>query len=453
MYRRALIVLACLVLVAPALGVAPLWIHNATQPVRDCAVSSDGQVVVVSDDLVHLFDRKGSLVATTWPANDIALGPKGSLVAAATDDGVHAVLKNGTALWSSPNRSVAVAVSGDGKTVAGIEPGGLLTIFGATGARAGTVETRAMGDILDLATSENGSVIVSTDSGGVRAFTRKGAERWSVELANPSGLALNASGDLVAVGDGGSVKFFNLTGVRLARFPTGGRVRALAMTPSANMTVLGVEDGVVAALGPLGDLLWNRSVGSRVNRVAVSGSGAVVAVASGDRRLRLLAGNGTPLWDAPLAGEPLSLSLSADGTTVAVGCDEGTAYAFDSGVKAAPIASQTKAANATAANATRTANGTVVANATPARNATVNGSATAAANGTSGNTTVPAALNGTAAGNGTASLTVTRSPNATATTPLQLVIPTEAAKSGPPLALPVTGLLLIGAWAGLRRRG
>ncbi len=355
MPRKALLVLICLALVAPAMA-APLWTHNGTEPVRDCAVSSDGKTVAISSDLVHLFDRKGTLVATTWHANDIALGPKASLLAAATDDNIRAVMKNGTDLWSSPNRSVAVAVSGDGKTVAGITPGGLLEVFGATGARVGTADTEATGEIVDLAVSENGSVIVSTDHGGVRAFTRKAAERWSVELANPSGLAMNASGDLVAVGDGGSVKFYNLTGERLARFPTGGRVRSLDMTPSANLTVAGVEDGSVAALGPHGELLWNLSMGARVNRVAVSGSGALVAVASADRRLSLLAGNGTPLWDAALAGEPISLSLSADGTTVAVGCDEGTAYVFDSGVK--PAASATKAANGTAANAT------------PARNAT-----------------------------------------------------------------------------------
>ena len=365
MYRHALLALVCLALVAPALAAAPLWTHNATEPVRDCAVSSDGKVVVFSSDLVHIFDRKGSLTATTWRANDVALGPKAALLASATDEGVRAVVKNGTDLWSAPNRSAAVAVSGDGKTVAGITPGGLLTIFNAAGARVGTAETGATGDVLDLAVSENGSVVVSTDGGGVRAFTRKGAKRWSVELANPSALAMNASGDLVAVGDGGSVKFYNLTGERLARFATAGRVRSLAMTPSANLTVAGAEDGSVAALGPDGALLWNLSVGSRVNRVAVSGSGAVVAVASADGRLRLLAGNGTPLWDAPLAGEPRSLSLSADGTTVAVGCDEGTAYAFDTAVK--PPAAPTKAANATARQRHGGLNGTAGKNATASR--------------------------------------------------------------------------------------
>jgi WD40 repeat protein len=431
MPRNALLVLICLALVAPAMA-APLWTHNATGPVRDCAVSSDGKVIAISADLVHLFDRKGALVATTWDANEIALGPKGSLLAAATDDGVRAVMKNGTDLWSSPNRSVAVAVSGDGKTVAGLTPAGLLMIFGSTGARVGTADTGATGDALDLAASENASVIVSTDGGGVRAFTRKGAERWSVELANPSALAMNASGDLVAVGDGGSVKFYNLTGERVGRYQTAGRVRALAMTPSANLTVAGVEDGTVAALGPQGGLLWNLSAGARVNRVAVSSSGALVAVGSADRRLSLLAGNGTPLWDAPLAGEPVSLALSADGTTVAVGTDEGTAYVFDSGGK--PAATATKAANGTAANAT------------PARNASG-----AAVNGTARSPTAPTA-NGTAAGNRTAVATATRSPNATATTPLQLVIPNGTAKAGLPPALPAAALLLLGAWGGLRRR-
>lgn len=423
MPKKALLVLICLALVGPALGAAPLWTHNATEPVRDCAVSSDGAVVVVSSDLVHLFDRKGGLVATTWRANDVALGPKASLIAAATDDGVRAVLKNGTDAWAAPNRSVAVAVSGDGKTVAGITPGGLLMTFSAAGARVGTADTASTGDVVDLAVSENGSVVVSIDGGGVRAFTRKTAKRWSVELANPSALAMNASGDLVAVGDGGSVKFYNLTGERTARFPTGGRVRSLAMTPSSNLTVAGVEDGTVAALGPDGGLLWNLSAGARVDRVAVSGSGAVVAVASTDRRLRLLAGNGTPLWEAPLSGEPRSLALSADGTTVAVGCDEGTTYLFESSVK--PPAAPTKIPNATAA---------------PGRNAT----ATGPANGT-------ATTNATSSGNATGLRTTTAAPSSTALA--LVVVNATAGKSGPAPLVPVAGLLLLAAWAGLRRRG
>jgi hypothetical protein len=207
----ALLALLCLALVAPALGVAPLWTHTASEPVGDCAVSSDGKVVVVSNDLVHIFNRNGTLVDTAWPANDVALPPKASLIAAATDDGVRAILKNGTDLWTAgPNRSVAVAVSSDGKTVAGLTPGGFLSVYGSNGKRAGAAETGSQGDIVDLAASENGSVIVSIDGGGVRAFTRKAADRWTAELATPSALAMNGSCDIVAVGDGGSVKFYDL---------------------------------------------------------------------------------------------------------------------------------------------------------------------------------------------------------------------------------------------------
>ncbi len=458
MYRHALLALACLVLVAPALAVSPLWTHNSSEPVRDCAVSNDGKVIVVSSDLVHIFDRKGGLAGTTWHANAIAVNAAGSLVVSGTGDAARGVSRNGSELWSAPNASVAVAVSNDGATIAALGPGGLLSTFTAAGGRVGTTDTGATGEALAVAVSKNGSVVVTTDGGGVRAFTRKGAHRWSVELATPSALAMNASGDLVAVGDGGSVKFFNLTGERLARFPTSGRVRSLAMTPSANLTVAGGEDGSVAALGPGGELLWNRSAGAPVNRVAVSGSGALVAVASADRRLRLLAGNGTPLWDAGLAGDPLSLSLSADGTTVAVGCDEGTAYVFDTGAKSP--AAPAKAPNATpAGNVTATVNATGARNGTAGLNAsatigktTVTVSGATKVNVTGRNATATTAANRTAAGNRTANFTTTASPNATATTSLRLVIPNGTATSGVPAFLPVAALALLGAWAGLRRR-
>lgn len=414
MNRYALVAVVCLALLAPALAADPLWTHDGTEPVTDCEVSIDGKVVAVSSDLVHLFERKGDLILTTWRANDVALNPGGSLLVAATDSAVRGVLKNGSEAWSSPNATSAVALSGDGGTVAAFGRGGLLSTFSAKGTRIGAADTGAIGSVREAAVSKNGSVIVSIDGGGVRAFTRKMAKRWSVDLANPGALALNADGDLVAVGDGGSVKFYNLTGERVGRFATVGRVRSLAMTPSANLTVAGVEDGTVAALAPDGALLWNLSVGARVHRVAVSGSGAVVAVAVSDRRLHVLAGNGTPLWEAPLLGEPRSLALSADGTTVAVGCDEGTAYAFDTGVKPA------------SARATPKATGT--------------------------STSKPTAT-GTAGAAGTPSETATRSATAVPTTPLQLVVPAGTQESGPAPFLPAAALALLAAWAGLRRRG
>jgi WD40 repeat protein len=424
MPRIALLALICLALVAPALGAAPLWTHTASQPVRDCAVSSDGKVVVVSNELVHIFDRKGTLVDTVWPANDVALPPKASLIAAATDDGLRAVLKNGTDLWAAgPNRSVAVAVSSDGKTVAGLTPGGFLSVYGSNGKRAGAADTGAVGEVVDLAASENGSVIVSIDMGGVRAFTRKAADRWSVELAAPSALAMNGSGDLVAVGDGGSVKFYGLEGEPAGRYATGGRVRSLAMTPSGNMTVAGAEDGTVTALGPGGSLLWSLQAGAVVRSVAVSGSGDLVATASDDRRLRLVGGNGTVLWEAGLAGEPRALALSADGSTVVVGCNEGTAYLFETAVK--------PAATAKAANATGTT--------TPAATGTANETMTGADNSTD---EISFTISPDAGANGTA----------TATPQLQDAVVTGTPKSGAPPILLAVALGLLGTWAGLRRR-
>ena len=414
MNRYALFALVCLALVVPALAADPLWTHDASEPVTDCDVSSDGKVVVVSSDLVHLFDRKGDLIATTWRANDVALNPKGSLLVAATESAVRAVVKNGSEAWSSPNATSAVALSGDGGTVAAFGRGGLLSTFSAKGVRAGAADTGVIASVREVAVSMNGSVVVSIDGGGVRAFTRKMAKRWSVDLANPSALALNAAGDLVAVGDGGSVKFYNLTGERVGRLATDGRVRSLAMTPSANLTVAGVEDGTVAALAPDGAPLWNLSVGARVNRVAVSGSGAVVAAAASDRRLLVLAGNGTPLWEAPLLGEPRALALSADGTTVAVGCDQGTAYAFDTGVKPASAKTTSKA---------------------------------------TGTSTPKPTATGTSGVEGTPNETVTGSATAAPTTPLQLVVPAGTQESGPAPLLPAAALALLAVWAGLRRRG
>jgi WD40 repeat protein len=458
MYRHALLALACLVLIAPALAAAPLWTHNGTEAVRAVALSSNGQVVAVSSDVLHIFDRKGTLLATTWRANDVAVNSAGTLIVSGADDAVRAIVKNGSELWSRPNGAATVTVSGDGGTVAALDPDGDLWTYSAAGAQLGKGDVGAKGLAVKVAASKNGSVVVAVDKGGVQAFTRTKTARWSFDILAPNALAMNASGDLVAIGDGGSVKFFNLTGTRTATFPTGGGVLSLAMNPSANLTVAGVEDGTVAALGPQGDLLWSLPLGSRVNRVAVSESGALVAVASADRTLRLVAGNGTPLWNAALAGEPVSLALSADGTTVAVGCDEGTAYVFDSGVKPAATAAPTKAANATASNTTA-AKGTVTINATGARNGTaLNGTAgnatgsvsgAATVNGTAKNAT--GAANGTAAGNRTTGVPAKGTVNATATTPLQLVVPSGTPTSDIPPCVPAGALALLAAWIAYRR--
>lgn len=332
MHRVAPAFLVCLAIVAPALGATLLFSHDATMPVRECALSGDGRVIVVSSDQVHIFQRNGTLASTTWPGNDVAITPSGSLIAIGHDDGVRGLLRNGTELWMRPGGATAVAVSGDGATVAALSPGGSLTIWNGTGFRLGSASSGATGPGLDLGLSRNGSVIVTLDSGGVHAFTRRGVSRWDVEQANPSVLALNETGERVAVGDAGSIKFYDLNGTLLNRARTGDRVSSLAMTPSANLTVAGIQNGTLAAYGPDGALLWSVPAGQRVGRVAVSGSGGLIAVGS-DRRLRFFRGNGTSLGEVALAGDPVSLALSVDGSTAVVGCHQGTAYVFGTAEK------------------------------------------------------------------------------------------------------------------------
>ncbi|NLX49134.1 MAG: PQQ-binding-like beta-propeller repeat protein [Methanospirillum sp.] len=419
MLRPALLCLLCLALVAPALATAPLWTHSSPGAVRACAVSSEGSLAVTSSDLMRFFDRDGTEIASTWRASDIAVGPKGNLVVAGTAGGVSGYARNGSLLWTVPVDGVtAVGVSGDGKTVASAGSGGRVTVATSTGTQVGSRTTKGGGEVADLAVSQNGSVVVVADRSGVHAFTRKASRRWSVDLPDPNALAVNGSGDLIAVGDIGSVRFYNATGKRVAQVTTTSGVRALAMTPSANLTVAGTQDGTVTALDPAGGLLWTAAAGSWVSQVAVSAGGSAVAVASNDRRLHLLDRDGTALWRADLPGTPRSLALSPDGTRVIVGCDDGTTLLFDTGVRA-PAAT------------------------TPARTmkaSTPLPKPSAATSAPKPSAATPAITTGDA---------VSASP-----TTVQVVTVERSAGAGGTATLgAVSVLLLLGAWARFRRRG
>lgn len=190
------------------------------------------------------------------------------------------------------------------------------------------------------------------------------------------------------------------------------------MTPSANLTVAGTQDGTVTALDPAGGLLWTAAAGSWVSQVAVSAGGSAVAVASNDRRLHLLDRDGTALWRADLPGTPRSLALSPDGTRVIVGCDDGTTLLFDTGVRA-PAAT------------------------TPARTmkaSTPLPKPSAATSAPKPSAATPAITTGDA---------VSASP-----TTVQVVTVERSAGAGGTATLgAVSVLLLLGAWARFRRRG
>ncbi len=253
--------LLCLALAVPTLGAAPLWTHNATEPVRAVALSSDGNIVAVASDHLHIFNRTGSLLAITFPPNDVAVAASGELVVSGTGDAVHAYTGDGTELWSAPNATAALAVSGDGGTIAVLGVRGDLAFYDAEGSLTGTADTDEKGEGVRVAISRSGSVVAAAYERGLRVFSDGGGERWAAELPSPYAIAVNASGDLVAVGDGGSVKFFNRTGERLGRFLTGAPVRSVAMASAGNTTVAGAEDGSLLAFGPDGTLRWKRAVG------------------------------------------------------------------------------------------------------------------------------------------------------------------------------------------------
>jgi hypothetical protein len=197
--------LLCLALAVPVPAAAPLWSHDSTAPVRAVALSANGSVVAVSSNVFHVFDRNGTLLGASFSARDIGVALSGEPVVAGTDDTVYAFARNGTGLWEASNGTAALAVSGDGGTVAVLGPGGELGVYDTDGALVGSASADAKGGGVDVAVSKTGSVIAAAFERGVRAFGPSGGQTWAADQPSPYAVAVNASGAMVAVGDGGSV--------------------------------------------------------------------------------------------------------------------------------------------------------------------------------------------------------------------------------------------------------
>lgn len=273
------------------------WAFNAAHPVFATPASIPGFTLVAHDGgaLVAL-DARGSTRWSVRTPEDAdappALGPDGTVYLAAGL--VHAINPDGTLRWSTPTQSHsfgAPALSPDGRSLYVTDVRGeLLTLETARGAitRRTPLGAPAYGAPLVLG---DGTVVVGSNDGHVRAFAPDGTRRWDAATRDEvrSTPALGTDGTIWVGSDDGGIYALNPTdGTVRIRVNTSGRVRASVRVDRDGYLYVGSEDDSLYALDPTGSIAWTLPLGADIDSSALLVRDGELAVGCDDGALYLI---------------------------------------------------------------------------------------------------------------------------------------------------------------------
>lgn len=332
-------------------GVLRVWDVAQRQPLGEgrtaesggvtaVAFSQDGRTLVSGADRVRtwswsrargLFERPGNPFKATVQASDVAVGPRGSLVALGADGSVR--VSSFTRAWTlgeplTGGASASAALSADGSVLAAAALDGAITLWDVASRRTRGAPLRTGTDFGTVALSADGGTVAFGDWDG-RITLWQGAGRRSRLVTSPldevSIMAFTPNANaLVAVDFAGRAAYLPLDGE--ARTLADAGVSAVAFSADGQTLALGTDDGTIS---------FRDGAGGRPPGTAVAAHSGPVSSLAFSRDGRTLASAGERdgtirLWDVARrspVGTALkvddagisSLAFAPDGTTVAVG--------------------------------------------------------------------------------------------------------------------------------------
>ena len=304
------------------------------------AFSRDGRTLVSGADRVRtwswspargLFERPGNPFKATVQVSDVAVGPRGSLVALGADGSVR--VSSFTRAWTlgeplTRGASASTALSADGSVLAAATLEGAITLWDVPSRRTRGAPLRTGTDFGTVSLSADGRTIAFGDWNG-RITLWQGAKRRSRLVTSPldevSIMAFTPNANaLVAVDFAGRAAYVPLDGE--ARALADADVSAFTFSAEGQTLALGADDGTIS---------FRDGVGGRPPGTAVAAHSGPVSSLAFSRDGRTLASAGerdgtVRLWDVARrspVGTALkvddagisSLAFAPDGTTVAVG--------------------------------------------------------------------------------------------------------------------------------------
>ncbi len=240
-------------------------------------------------------------------------------------------------LWSRRvgDRSMAVAVTGDGERIVAGADNGAVVCYSRTGrllwrnrvpeGRPFRIAVSAGAEKTAVGVLNGKRISVFDRDGRAIAHPAVGAQTWA-------GPAVSADGERIAGGaDDGIVRLWDGSGNLIHSFDTGGRfVRKLSMTPDGELIAFGSDDRCVYLLDRSLNLIWKKETGGKVWAGAVvTPDGACIAAGSFDRCLYLFSRSGKTLFRFRTRGGIHAIAVSAHAERIVAGTIAGIVYCVD----------------------------------------------------------------------------------------------------------------------------
>ncbi len=260
------------------------WNYRAPDILYNVSISKDGKRVAASsrDGSIYLFDGKGNLLNKYIIGHDI------------------------TAISLSGNGLYLVAKSRD-----------LFYLFGKDLKFLGKYKMKDW--IEDICLSEEGQFIAcATRDNYLYFLNNKGEILWKYRLASrPKTVAIDTSGQFVAVGSKGYIYFLDGQGRLVSKYETNEEIKSIALSDSGE-NIIGASQNWLYSLTKDGKLLWKKLIEDEVKAVSLSGDGKYISLGSVIGNVYLLNQGGEILWKYGIGNCVWGVALTRDGEYLAV---------------------------------------------------------------------------------------------------------------------------------------
>jgi len=260
------------------------WNYRAPDILYNVSISKDGKRVAASsrDGSIYLFDGKGNLLNKYIIGHDI------------------------TAISLSGNGLYLVAKSRD-----------LFYLFGEDLKFLGKYKMKDW--IEDICLSEEGQFIACANRDKyLYLLNNKGELLWKYRVVNrPKAVAIDASGQFVAVGSKGYIYLLDGQGRLVSKYETDEEIKSIALSDSGE-NIIGASQNWLYFLSKGGNLLWKKFIDDGVKTVSLSGDSKYISLGSVRGNVYLLNQRGELLWKYGIGNCVWGLALTRDGEYLAV---------------------------------------------------------------------------------------------------------------------------------------
>jgi len=311
--------------------------NNNEENNNSCAISADGQYIVVGsgNDHIYLFGKSSSTPQWSYRADDninaVDISASGQYIVAGGSDGILYVFERTSSipLWTYSVNDIVinVGISADGNYIFACDSFGLFLF-----SRDSEIPLwfKSFGGGFSIAEiSGGGSYLVSVSNGVVNFYHKSNSTPlWQYDTGEQfiTGLAMTPSGEFFAVGgQDNRIHVFNKTGPDpIQMYFVGAIVRSLAISDNGNYISAGCSDGLYLFEKSNPNRLWRHLSLGDGYQTAMSSDGNFIAYGgfgydnNQDYIYFFKKSSNTPLWWKIVINRVSGLRLSADGSIIAV---------------------------------------------------------------------------------------------------------------------------------------